>query len=272
MSHSPHRLLSACALAALAATTAPQLAHAAASADPPARWFSSIVWCVMENHGIRQVNRLGGEQYLIKHGTTFSDYAAVTHPSGPNYRVIASGKKWTQNEVYRHAEPTVATELAALGVPTIDWYIGGHPDLKHDPYVDLKNPITIKPNGPFLPDTLPPAVQVYLGYDDMNNAHNGPLSAVDKNISDLVNTLNRSKWFNTPDAHGKYPVLMVTWDEAYTPDNRVLTGFYGRGVKAGYVSKVPYNHYNMCRTLTDNWNLKPLGDAGQYKPITDVWK
>ncbi|HEY9720655.1 MAG TPA: hypothetical protein V6D47_01495 [Oscillatoriaceae cyanobacterium] len=233
------------------------------------RWFSSIVWAVMENHGTLQTRELPGEQYLIKNGATFKRYYAITHPSGPNYRAITSGEIWNHNEVYGHQEPTVASELTAIGIPTIDWYFAGTPDLKHDPYHDLKSTVTVRTDA-FQPDTLPAECQVYLGLDDDNNAHNGPLSAVSDNILKLVNTLDRSKWFNTP-VHGKYPVLLVTWDESFTADNDVLTAFYGKGIKPGYVSSDAYNHYNLCRTLTDNWGLAPLGHGREAKPISDIW-
>lgn len=247
---------------------AAQSVHSANATHP--RWFSSIVWAVMENHGTYQTQSLPGEQYLIQHGATFKHYYAITHPSGPNYRALTSGEIWSHNEVYEHQEPTVASEMNAIGLPTFDWYYAGQPDLKHDPYHDLKSKVTVK-TGAFDPDTLPAACQVYLGFDDMNNAHNGPLSAVSANLLKLVDTLNRSKWFNTP-VHGKYPVLMVTWDESFSVDNDVLTAFYGKGVKPGYISPNAYNHYNMCRTLTDNWGLQPLGHGREAKPISDIWQ
>jgi hypothetical protein len=257
----------------VAALVAPGgLQSATAKEAPASRYFSSIVWAVMENHGTVAAQKLAAERFLMAKGASFDKYIAVTHPSGPNYRVMVSGETWTQAETYQHAKPTVATELTAVGIPTIDWYVGGRPDLKHDPYLDLKSPITVKTQGPFAPDTLPPAVQVYLGYDDDNNAHDGPMAAVDRNIAALVQTLDNSKWFNRADRWGHYPVLMVTWDESFAPDNAVLTAFYGRGVKPGYLSRVQATHYNFCRTLTDNWGLAALGKAAGVKPIADIWK
>ena len=266
---------SACLTLAMSALAAPFAAPAlgAAAAGPHAsRYFSSIVWAVMENHGTLAAQKLPAERFLMAHGATFAKYLAITHPSGPNYRAMVSGETWTYAETFQQAEPTVATELTAIGIPTIDWYVGGYPDLKHDPYVDLKSTITLKTKGPFLPDTLPATAQVYLGYDDENNAHDGPMAAVDQNINQLVQTLDRSKWFNRADRWGHYPALMVTWDESFSPDNAVLTAFYGRGVKQGFVSKSHVNHYNFCRTLTDNWQLAPLGKGARAAAITDIWK
>jgi hypothetical protein len=264
-------LLPACAnpapLAVAVAGAAPGVREAA---PPPARYFSSIVWCVMENHGVDAAKALASEQYMLAKGASFQHYKAITHPSGPNYRVMVAGNFWTHAELYQVQKPTFASVIAPLGITTIDWNVAGVPALRHDPYVEMKSPVTIRKDA-FTPDGLPEHVQVYLGYDDDNDAHDGPMAVVDQHLEDLLAKLDGSKWFNTPDAAGKYPVLMVTWDESYTPSNEVLTTFYGRGIKPGYVSPVATDHYNLCRTLTDNWALPPLEDAAKAKPIEDIW-
>jgi hypothetical protein len=236
-----------------------------------AKYFSSIVWAVMENHSSGAAKSLASEQLMINKGASFSHYRGVTHPSGPNYRVMVAGQFWTHAEIYDVQSPTVASELAPIGVPTIGWNMAGSPAMRHDPYVELKSPVTVRKDA-FVPDSLPPAAQIYLGYDDEDDAHSGPMSVVDQHLNDLISSLDKSTWFNTPDANGKYPVLMITWDESYTLFNDVLTTFYGRGVRPGFVSDVHYDHYNFCRTLTDNWGLAPLGDTGGTAPISDIWK
>jgi len=237
----------------------------------PEHYFSSIVWCVMENHGFDQVKELASHRFLMRHGAVLARYRDIGHPSGPNYRVIVSGEAWCPDEVFGQAEPSVATELRERGIRTLDWQVWGKPDLKHDPYHDLLNPVETRV-GPFNPEQLPPRTQVYLGADDNNNAHDGPLSAVDRNLTDLIQRLDRSRWFNTPDKQGRYPVLAVTWDESFRGDDRVFTAFYGHGVKPGYVSNRSYTHFNLCRTLTDNWGMPALGQAAKVAAIDDVWK
>jgi hypothetical protein len=258
------------ATVAAGAMIAPK-AVATARALPPAKYFSSIVWCVMENHGVDAAKALVSERQMIEKGASFKRYKAVTHPSGPNYRVIVAGAYWTHQEIYPVKKPTFASLIAPLGVQTIDWNVAGVPALRHDPYLELKSPITIRKDA-FQPDGLPEHVQVYLGYDDDNDAHDGPMEVVDLHLKNLLTKLDGSKWFNTPDADGKYPVLMVTWDESYTLTNEVLTTFYGRGVKPGYVSPTTRDHYDLCRTLTDNWALPPLEDAAKARPIDDIWR
>lgn len=257
----------------VAPSALPLVAPAIPQATPPGRHFSSIIWCVMENHNSSQAKSLASEQLLMAKGATFANYHAVTHPSGPNYRVMGAGQYWTHAEIFDQPEPTVATELTAVGLPTIEWYMAGTPALRHDPYVELHSQVTIRRDA-FQPDALPPAAQVYLGYDDDDDAHSGPMSVVDDHLKTLVTALDNSKWFNTPDANGKYPVLMVTWDEGYPIwlPNRVLTTFYGHGVKPGYVSQAAADHYGICRTMTDNWGLAPLADAAKAHAFDDIWK
>lgn len=237
------------------------------------KYFSSIVWMVLENKGYDQVNNLQSCQYLQQNGAVLQQSFAMTHPSGPNYRFIAAGQPFSTQEVFVGQEPSVASEYDTLGIPTIDWYIKGTPDLKHDPYQELTSSTPITPRtDAFNPDLLPTHCQVYLGMDDADNAHSGPLSVADQNIMDVLQTLNQSKWFHTPDASGHYPVFMETWDESFQGDQHIFTAFYGDGVKAGYGSQTTYNHLSICRLMTDNWGLAPLGQATQAQPVTDIWK
>lgn len=237
------------------------------------KYFSSVVHIVMENHSYSEVKDLPAFQYLIQHGANLTNYSDIGHPSGPNYRAMVAGQTWGSSETIDTQEPTVATEAAQLGIPTYDIAEFGNIAIRHDPYHDLHSQVIDQTT--FNPDSLPADANVYIGGDDNNNGHDGTLAQVNTNIQTLLDQLNNSKWFNTPDASGKYPVLVVTWDEGdqgtSSPDH-VFTTFYGRGVKPGNYS-TPYNHYNLNRTLTDNWGLNPLGTGGsQASPISGIWQ
>lgn len=269
---------------------------------PGPLFFSSVVWIVLENRGYAQVKDLVSSRWLARHGAVLADYYALTHPSGPNYRLIAGGRAYTHREVYVGKEPSVATEYAGLGFPTIDWWpggvmqpdnYGGVPALKHDPFPELYglgDPAAVanKPTGiklfsiwkkPFRPDLLPTHCQVYLGFDNDNEAHDAypddspakALQTADRNLMNILSTLRRSKWFNTPDRHGRYPVFIETWDESFTNTQQVFTAFYGRGIRPGFVSHARYDHLSLSRTLTDNWRLAPLGEASGAHAVRDVW-
>ena len=247
------------------------LKHLASKQPAKEKYFSSILWCVMENHGFGQVKDLKSSRYFMRHGAVLMQYTGDGHPSGPNYRVLVSGKAWSRKEVYTHPQRTVVTELNRLGIPTLDWHLWGKPDLKHDPYRELHSKV-LTVTGPLDPDQLPAHVQIYMGANDLNNAHSAPLGPVDRNFMSLINRLEHSKWFHRPDALGHYPVVAVTWDESFLKGGLIFTAFLGDGVKEGYASDKPYNHLSFCRTLTDNWGMAPLEAASNSTPIDDIWK
>lgn len=235
------------------------------------KYFSAIVWCVMENKGYKQVKDLPSHRYLAAHGASLTNYRDAGHPSGPNYRVLVSSRDWTREQTYNRRVPTVATLMNEIGLPTLNWQYWGKPVLKHDPYRDLKSDV-IEGADEINPDRFPTNGQIFLGVDDMNNSHDGPLAKVDENLTRLIEKLEGSKWFHEADSLGRYPVLAVLYDESFLGDGHIFAAFIGQGVKAGFVSNRRYDHFDFCRTLTDNWGLAPLGAASGSSPINDIWK
>ena len=129
-----------------------------------------------------------------------------------------------------------------------------------------------EPAGAFnLEGALPPAAILYVGWDDLNNMHDGPPARADQNLSALLDTLAASAWFMTPDREGRYPVLFFCYDEDRGGANRVFAAWWGRRVRRGRISLIPHTHYSFCRTVTDNWGLPPLARAAGSGPITGPW-
>jgi acid phosphatase len=66
-------------------------------------------------------------------------------------------------------------------------------------------------------------------------------------------------------------LLILTWDEDDdSSNNRIATIFVGPMVKRGiYETKI--NHYNVLRTIVDMYDLQPLGESKNAKPITEIW-
>jgi phosphatidylinositol-3-phosphatase len=248
----------------------------------PSRWWSSLVWAVFENHAYTQVEALPSHRRLAREGAVLQQYFAVTHPSGPNYRAMASGEIWGHAEVVDTFHPTVAS-LGAAARPTLPAYLYhliGTTDQKHDPLVDLHAPIARTRRGLDAlradlnggPTALPDRCLVYVGWDDNNEMHNGYPARADANLTALLDTLAGSRWWATPDREGRYPALFFTYDEDdYREDNRVFAAFWGRGVKPGAASAQHHTHYGFCRTMSDNWGLPVLGEAAREGPIAEVW-
>ncbi len=144
------------------------------------RWWSSLVFGLFENHGFTRVVTLPSHRRLAREGTLLARYAAVAHPSGPNYRAMISGQTWGQREVIDTFHPTVASAGASATppIPTYVYHLAGQIPSKHDPVADLHAPVVAVRQGlemlrQDLEGALPAACLVYVGWDDSNKMHNG---------------------------------------------------------------------------------------------------
>jgi hypothetical protein len=77
----------------------------------------------------------------------------------------------------------------------------------------------------------------------------------------------------------KGTLVIVTFDESdHNSDNRIYTLFLGDMVKEASqqdpkVLDRHYTHYNVLRTIEDNFGLQPLNEGDRdAAPITDIWK
>jgi hypothetical protein len=77
----------------------------------------------------------------------------------------------------------------------------------------------------------------------------------------------------------KGTLVIVTFDESdHNADNRIFTLFLGDMVKEGGQQDLKvldrhYTHYNVLRTVEDNFGLEPLAAGDRdAAPITDIWK
>jgi phosphatidylinositol-3-phosphatase len=274
-------------LRTMAATAA---AAAAAGGSPPAsarpaasRWWSSLVWAVFENHAFSEVAPLPSHRRLAAEGAVFTRYFALAHPSGPNYRAMASGELWGRAEIVNTFHPTVASAGAAATppVPAYVYHLTGQIAVRHNPLLDLHAPIAGTRMGldAFRAHLaggaagLPERCLVYVGWDDDNDMHNGHPRRADENLTALLDTLAASEWFKTPDPDGRYPAFFFCYDEDdETEANRVFAAFWGRGVRRGVTSAVRHTHYGFCRTISDNWGLPVLGRAAGEAPIVEAWR
>lgn len=249
------------------------------AADAACRWWSSLVWGVFENRPFEGVAALPSHRRLAREGTLLARYFAVAHPSGPNYRAMASGRTWGESEVIDTFHPTIASAAAQASrpIPTYVYNLAGHIAQKHNPLVDLHAPLAAVRSGldalrRDLGHELPHPCLVYVGWDDANDLHNGDAARADRNLTVLLDTLAASRWFTTPDPSGRYPALFFCYDEDDgRHDNHVFAACWGRGVRAGLRSDARHTHYGFCRTMTDNWGLSPLELAGSEQPIVEPW-
>ncbi len=227
--------------------------------------FSSLVLVVCENHGSHQVKELHSHKRLADEGALLTNYFSITHPSGPNYRSLVAGQYFTRDEYLDQEKPSFAS-LASL--PIFVWHYKGVPARRHNPFLDLKNSHEKKSTLDI--EQLPERCVLYVGMDDDNNAHSGPLAVADSNLEMLIDRLSASSWFNRP-VGGLYPLLFVTWDEAYTASNQVFAALWGRGVIPGSQCAEKLNHYSFCRLCCENFAVEPLAHAADATRIEGIW-
>jgi hypothetical protein len=242
------------------------------------RWWSSLIFCAFENHGFSQVAQLPSHRRLAREGTLLAQYFGITHPSGPNYRALTSGATWGQSQVIDTFHPSIASSAAALHppMPAYVYHLVGDIAARHNPFVDLHAPVALVRHGldalrADLEGALPTPALVYVGWDDLNNMHDGSPTRADHNLTALLDTLAASPWFTNPDPAGRHPAFFFCYDEDYRDTNHVFAAWWGRGVRRGIVSQVRHTHYGFCRTVTDNWGLPPLGHGATEKPIEEPW-
>jgi hypothetical protein len=82
-----------------------------------------------------------------------------------------------------------------------------------------------------------------------------------------------------PEKLRKGTLVIVTFDESdHNTDNRIFTLLLGDMVKEAsqqdpHVLDRHYTHYNVLRTIEDNFGLEPLAEGDRdASPITDIWK
>ena len=241
------------------------------------RWWSSLVFGVFENHGFAEVAGLPSHRRLAEEGTLLARYFAVAHPSGPNYRALVSGATWSRDEVVDTFHPSIASVAAADTPPihTFIYHLAGEIARRHNPFLDLRAPVTAVRRGEdaFRQDlggTLPSPALVYVGWDDLNNMHDGSPARADRNLGRLLDALGASPWFTKPDREGRYPALFLCYDEGVR-DNHVFAAWWGGGVRRGAVSQTVHTHYSFCRTVTDNWGFPALERAAETSAIEAPW-
>jgi phosphatidylinositol-3-phosphatase len=207
----------------------------------------------------------------------FTQSFAVAHPSQPNYLALFSGStQGVTNDSCPHtfAAPNLASELTAakysfagysegLPEPGFTGCSSGSYARKHNPWVDFTD-VPASVNLPFTAfptdySSLPTVSFVIPNLE--HDMHDGSIEQADRWLSAHLG--GYAAW-----APAHRSLLVVTLDEDdYSAGNQIATVITGALVRTGRYSE-RIDHYRVLRTLTDAYNLAPLGSGS---PITDVW-
>lgn len=213
------------------------------------KYFDTLILMVLENTGWSDIQNTWFFEHFTKNGLVYTDWCAQTHPSGPNYRALMSGQTWSSNEFDGVNRPNIGQHV---DYRIVDF--GGVPAVRHNPFLDM-NPDHVLASNHLPSDGFTEANLtdiVYLGLDDANNAHSGPLGIADAHVQVAVNSFEQFKT-------DRRVVFALIFDEAFGADynsNHVFAGFLGHGVpvRTG-PSPRGTTHANFARYLYDNWSV-----------------
>lgn len=263
---------------------------AASSRDQPAvllaastRLLRHLVVVVEENHSYGDIVGNAEAPYfnaLMRHGATFTDMYAVTHPSEPNYLALFSGSTHGLTGdpcPVTFRGPNLANQIRGAGFRFAGYseslpytgYLGcssGSYVRRHAPWNQLSD-VPQRLNKPLraMPGDYRrlPAVSFVIPNLD-HDMHDGTIGQADDwlrlHFSDYV------QWARTHDS-----ALLVTWDEDdHDESNHIPTfvvGAHVRTMRFGGHADL----YRLLRTIEWLFGLKGIGVAAHRLPVTAIW-
>lgn len=261
-----------CSAAALLVPSAPgagTVEHA-----PVVPRLAHVVVVVFENHEVSAVAAGFDAPHFVAYArgyATLGDYAAVTHPSLPNYLALVSGSTQgiaTDCSDCTAAGPSIGTELSAAGR---SWggYAEGYPSSprftkRHMPFLYFPDGAShVHPLSALLPRRLPAFALV--APDLCDDGHDCSLTTADGFLQRFLPPLLLIR--NT--------AVFVVFDEG-TSDTRgggrVFAFVAGSAVRRHVTITRPVDHYTVLRTVEDALGVAPLGTSADRAPITGIWK
>lgn len=259
-----------------------------AKAGPPR--FKRVVIVVLENTDFSKAVSQPFLTDLANRGALFTQLAATTHPSQPNYIALVAGSTLgvlSNASVDLNAQH-IGDLLEASGrgwkVYAEDYpgncFTGGFSKgyvRKHNPFISFTNVHTspqrcarIVNTAEFEKDVHSGSLPEYSLYvpNLKNDGHDTGVGFADKWLATKFSNLLNDPAFTTD------TLFVVTFDEnAGGTPNIVYTVFYGPMVRPGVVSSRSYTHFGLLRTIEDELGLGTLGRQDQTATaITDVWR
>jgi acid phosphatase len=228
---------------------------------------------------------------LAKSGALLSQFHAEARPSLPNYIALTAGttagvtSNGPVNLDLRHIGDLLEAKGKRWKVYTEGYpgrcFLGnrsGNYVRKHVPFLSFEN---IQKDAHRCANVIEasalntdvatgnlPDYSLYIP-DEKNDGHaTGPAFA-DRWMAQVFGPLMKNHAFM------KGLLLVVTFDEAdkSDPTNRIFTALTGEPVLSGSVSKNPYNHYSLLRTIENALSLGTLGQKdASASPIAGVWR
>jgi len=252
--------------------------------------FDRVIIIVLENTDYEDAIRDPYLKSLASQGTLFSNLHGNFHPSYANYLAMVGGDFF--GTVFDQQKtinaPTVADLLEAK---KLTWknYAEGYPGncflgnssgnyaRKHVPFLSFKG-IQSDPARcarvvnaeEFTNDLQSGSLPTYSFYSPNmdNDGHDTDLATASRWLKGLLTPiLADSKLMERT-------LIEITFDESKSYlNNHIYTAFLGGPVKKGYIETQSTSHYEVLRTIEENFRLGTLHeDDEESSPITTVWK
>jgi Phosphoesterase family len=263
------------------------------------RYFDHVLIIVFENQDYADVIADPYFASLAKRGALFTNFHGLFHPSYSNYLAMVSGRPfrsafdWQRNL----KEETIGNRLEEAHLTWKNYaegYGGWGCDIrstldnsryarKHVPFMSFESArkdkcVNIVSEQVFHQDLQGEKLPNYMFYSpDLD--HDGH----DPKFDRPVGLIKASRWLErfldpllSNPAFTKRTLTIVTFDESRAlllpDDNHIYTVFLGEMVRPGIQDGSTYNHFNVLRTIEDNFGLHPLAEGdGCAKAIDGVW-
>ncbi|MGH3010093.1 MAG: alkaline phosphatase family protein [Gaiellaceae bacterium] len=261
------------ALAAAAAVPGAKPVHGPCGwrAKPPARW-RHVVWIWMENESYDQVIGKASGRYLTQLAHVCgvaTNYAAVSHPSLPNYIAATSGSTWGIADddppaAHPIARPSIFSQVSAAG---LSWrsYEESMPSncalssaglyaVKHNPaayYTGLRAQCGRwdVPMGTLSSGLLASALRrgrlpsfAFVTPNLCDDMHDCSIATGDAWLRRWISAIITSESYRSGTT-----AIFITFDEG-SGSNHVATLVVAPSTPSGTRSSTPFNHYSLLKT------------------------
>lgn len=281
-------LLTACSTSVLAIPPAPQAGSGGIAIAPTpveaAPITPQVVLVIMENHGADQIIGSKEAPYLnslVADGGLAKNYAAIRHPSLPNYLALTGGSTFgiDSNCTSCHVKgDSLADQLELAGrswkayeesIPR-PCYLGGYANAyakKHSPFLYYDT----------LTDDRARCKRHVVGFDELSrdiardalsdfslivpnelhDMHSASVQTGDRFLKSFLRDLIATSSFQ------QRGVLLVTFDEASGNPNEVPLIVVGPFTPPGMTSDHRFDHYSTLRSIEELFGLPLLRHAGR---------
>jgi hypothetical protein len=296
-------------VALILAATSQAMAQQPTPAVAPHKHFDRVLVVVLENQAYVSAIKDGYLKQLADEGVEFIDFRGLAHPSYPNYLGMIAGSTFGLRGTFGDDQKDLPDDNQHRTIGDfLDWtnYAENYPGKpgqgpylydakkyarKHVPFLSFKkiqqqefqNVISVNttdPHNAFVTDVensqkdpkdskykpLPTYMFYSPNMDD--DGHDTNLRTASSWLKNLLET-----WI--PQGSRAGTLIEITFDESEPPErqsNHIYTVLLGDMVKKGMKVNERYDHYDMLRTIEDNFGLQPInsGDS-KARVITGIW-